>query len=185
MKRLSVLLSESKQYIEIPLMRGSSYRANPRQALLFITQSCNSRCSMCGYWRRKVNPGEELSLEEIEDVLRQLKAMGIHVIAVSAAGEVFAREDAMDILRKISEMGFLYSLNTNALAIGKELARDIARFPPYITIVGIDTMKDELYEKIRGVPGGATRVREAIHYLKEAGYKDVAVGAVILADKGV
>ncbi|WP_243689068.1 radical SAM protein [Geotalea toluenoxydans] len=65
---------------------------------------CNLSCYGCyaGDYQKSL----ELSLEEIDSVLTQMKEMGVY-FAVISGGEPFFKDDIFEIFRKHSDMAFL------------------------------------------------------------------------------
>ncbi len=152
----------------------------PISAGLSLTCRCNSRCSMCDFWRRKL-PQNELTLKEIEKILYDLRTFGIRTIAFNAEGEVFMREDIFDILAIAEHLGFMFSVNTNGLALSDPVkAKSLAKSGVFSIPIGIDSPDPKEYEKIRGVKGGLEKVVAGIKNLQNAGCYNVTFGAVVL-----
>ncbi len=155
---------------------------SPTIASLFLTSKCNSRCSMCDFWKKEKDMGRELNTREWFKIIESLKTLGVKILSFSAKGEIFTRKDAIDIIKKAKEMGFSYSINSNGLAIDKQYAKAIKELNPYSVIIGIDTVNDEEYHTIRGIKDGVDRVRNNIKLLLEQNYHNVAIGTVILKE---
>lgn len=51
---------------------------HPKDAVFSITDNCNSRCIMCTQWKQKSY--NELTTEEVNEILVQLKKVGIRNI---------------------------------------------------------------------------------------------------------
>lgn len=178
--KLNLLIKEILQYPKQALGGYFNYSPMPQEASLFLTDRCNSRCSMCDFWKNH-GSDDELNTLEVLNVLKQLKEMGVIVLSLSAEGEITLRKDLEQIFEYASKH-FLYSLNTNMLVISDEMIDIIKKYPPYQITVGIDTINDGKYEKIRGIEGGASKVLRNIKRVQSAGYKNIAIGSVILND---
>lgn len=76
----------------------------PSTVVISPTMKCNLSCYGCyaGDYSRSL----ELSLEEIDSVLTQMKEMGVY-FAVISGGEPFYKQDIFEIFRKHSDMAFL------------------------------------------------------------------------------
>ena len=144
-----------------------------------LTERCNSKCAMCDYWKKS---GLELSFNQIEHILDQVSRLGVEVVNYSAHGEIFVNRNIKEILTHTRDLGFTLSLNTNALALADEqnalfLGNEIK---PFLISIGLDTVNDEIYEKIRGISSGLSRVKKAIANLMQAGIHNITLGSVIL-----
>ena len=95
------------------LLSGTNTRKNwadregyypPSTVVISPTMRCNLSCYGCyaGDYGREL----ELSLEEIDSVLTQMKEMGVY-FAVISGGEPFFKEDIFEIFTRHSDMAFL------------------------------------------------------------------------------
>ncbi len=152
----------------------------PTIAGLFLTKKCNSRCTICEYWKIK-DFSDELTKEEWFSVIDELKKARVKLINFTADGEVLTRRDAFEIMEYAKEQRFLISLNTNGLNLDGNIS-SIIELDPFQVQVSLDTFSDEAYEKLRGIPGGFTKVRNGLTALKNAGYGKISVGSVLTKD---
>ena len=76
----------------------------PSTVVISPTMKCNLACYGCyaGDYQKSL----ELSLEEVDSVLTQVKEMGIY-FAVISGGEPFFKDDIFEIFKKHSDMAFL------------------------------------------------------------------------------
>lgn len=144
-----------------------------------LTQRCNSRCSMCDFWK---TPGAELNFSQVKHILDNIREFGVGIVNYSAHGEIFVNRDIKKILEYTKMLDFTMSLNTNALALANE---EIASFVgykinPFLISVGLDTTCKKTYKKVRGIPDGLERVKKALTNLKKAGICNITIGSVIL-----
>lgn len=70
----------------------------PRFLTYIVTFTCNARCIMCDSWK-KPSP-DDLSIEEIEDIFRQMPRMDALRLT---GGEPFVRQDMAEITRLAAE----------------------------------------------------------------------------------
>lgn len=180
MLKSKYLIQELVNHILIPqnFKRGSCPK-NPTIACLFLTKKCNSRCTICEYW--KSDRYDELSTMQWHNVIDQLRKMGIKMINFTADGEIFTRKDAFEILKYAKKEGFLISINTNGLALSRHIER-IVELNPLQLQISLDAFDDELYQVIRGVPSGFSRVKNSILELKRRGFNKISIGSVLTAD---
>lgn len=180
---LSTYLREVLKLGAIPLSnRIGRPLAPPTVAAFYLTKKCNSRCKMCSFWQSGANSDEELSKEEVFQVFKDLKKIGVRLLSLSAEGELFTRKDVCDLLQKAKEMGFSCTINSNGLHQPKNFIERLNEVRPYSIVFGLDTTDSDVYEKIRGIPGGFDRVLNSIRNLKAIGYDSISIGAVILQD---
>jgi radical SAM family uncharacterized protein len=123
-----------------------------------LLYTCNLRCKMCPFWRRKDE--KLLSLEEEVLMLKSLERAGVLFMGFEG-GEPLLRKDLEQILEE-SHKRFYTSLVTNGWLL-KEKVRRISEYLEYL-FVSIDGI-GEVHDKIRGVAGSFER---AIEGIKEA-----------------
>lgn len=153
--------------------------ALPTEAAVFLTRRCNSQCSMCDYWKQPRSQNE-LSLAQTCNLLDQLKELGVIVLSLSGEGEITLRQDLPEIIADAAKKNFLFSINSNLLNLPENVADAIAKYKPYQVTVGIDTLDEAKYKQIRGIAGGVGRIEKSIQKLLERGYRNVALGAIVL-----
>ena len=165
-------------YLGIPkLLRFVSI--SPRTVEFRVTENCNSRCIMCNAWKNKsVN---ELSTEEIKDILRQLKDFGItHLILLG--GEPLLRPDIGTIIKEASLLKFrTILLVTNGLLL-EEKAKELLKNGITHITVSVDGI-GETHDALRGVKGAfekAIRGIKTVQKLKEDLNLKVAVTLITL-----
>jgi len=179
---LSTLYKELCFFLALPVMRDRNKPIiNPSIVQFSLTNQCNSKCSMCNFWKEKKNP-KELSFGEIKQILNELKSFGIQKISYTANGELLTRKDIMDILQYTRSLNIDFAINTNGLLIINAFAKQLGALKPYNVIIGLDTMDDTLYQKIRGIKDGVKQVKKAIERLKSNGVQTITIGAVITKD---
>jgi Fe-coproporphyrin III synthase len=158
---------------------GSKAYVKPTNVGIFLTNRCNSRCSICDYW--KPQPGAvELSTAEWLGVLDDIRSINAPAVNFTADGELFTRPDAFEIMNHAKKLGFQILINTNGLLLDRYID-EICTLSPLQVTVSLDAFNDESYEKIRGVPNGFTRVMKSVLLLKNAGFSRISVGSVLTA----
>jgi MoaA/NifB/PqqE/SkfB family radical SAM enzyme len=65
----------------------------PALCVYDVTTRCNSRCAMCGIWKRREN---EMTIAQIGKVFSDLKRFGIHTVFLQG-GEPLVRRDVLDV----------------------------------------------------------------------------------------
>jgi len=126
------------------------------------SMKCNLNCFGC--YAGSYKKGDELSFDEVDSVITQMKEMGIHFCVVSG-GEPFFRKDLLDIFEKHNDVAFLVYTHGGLLddALVGRLA-ELGNVLPCISIEGFEEDTDARRGK-----GHYKKVMRAMDMLKEAG----------------
>lgn len=127
-----------------------------------VTSLCNARCKMCDMWKRSPGYTEDLSREDIFEMLDRAKEAGI-VGYIAWGGEPLLREDLPEILQYAKKRKFLTMMVTNGYLL-KDRCEEIA---PLINLlyVSIDA-NSSLHDEMRGVEGILERAIDGIKACK-------------------
>jgi MoaA/NifB/PqqE/SkfB family radical SAM enzyme len=134
----------------------------PSTVVISPTMKCNLSCYGCyaGDYDRSL----ELSLDEIDSILQQMKEMGVY-FAVISGGEPFFKKDIFEIFRKHSDMAFL--VFTHGGLIDEEMVEkliEVGNVMPAFSLEGYEKETDE-----RRGEGHFRKVMRAMDLLREAG----------------
>jgi len=143
-------------------------KATMKDIVLAVTYRCNSRCRMCGIWKRTDHEGE-ISPSDLEKLPPDLETLNL------SGGEPFLRSDLPEMVRvakkacpkasiTISSNGFATDLVVDKM---KEILKIDKSVAVAVSIDGIG----EKHEEIRGMPGGFARAINTVKKLKELGVK--------------
>lgn len=116
---------------------------------LNLTDTCNSRCIMCHFWKNKKRH-DEITPQEIKALLQQDVMKDLTVIALTG-GEIFMRPDIPEIIDVIYETtGVKPHFGTNGLFPGK-LDTLMETHGPKIggVMISVDGI-GEIHDRIRG-----------------------------------
>lgn len=120
----------------------------PYDATVMITENCNSRCITCNIW--KTNHTNEYSTEEFEDVMKQMRDLGIKNITFTG-GEPLLRDDIGILVKRARELGFKkVAVKTNGLLLGRKAEELIESGVSHIS-VSVDGIS-ETTNAIRRLP---------------------------------
>lgn len=182
MAKFEYLIREMINMALIPICYRKSKRATlpPTIAIALLTKQCNSKCTICEFWKNK-DYSNELETKEWFNVIKGLKRLGVKMINFSADGEILTRKDSFEIMQYANNLGFLISINTNGLVLDRFLKQTIELDPIQMQI-SLDVFDNASYKRVRGVPNGFTKVKDNILALKAAGYKRISVGSVLMKD---
>jgi len=182
-------MSWFKKIAEINLLYLSKYsrfflnfiQPNPIEASIKVTDSCNSRCITCDVWKNK--PQNELTSQEIENIFRQLKEIGIKIISFTG-GECLLRNDIGELIEKAKKIvGAKVYIITNGILLEEKAKILLEKGVEYIG-VSLDGI-GKTDEEIRGVSWHYDKVIKGIKILKElakrGGLKvDINIGTTLV-----
>lgn len=135
-----------------------------------LTPRCNFNCKMCYVHLTEAEQklrGTELTTEQWLQIGREAKDAGT-VFLLLTGGEPTLRPDFPELLHKLKQMGFLVSVNSNALLMEGKILEAIQRDPPSRINISLYGTSNETYEKQCGVPV-YDRVIRNIRALRESG----------------
>jgi len=143
------------------------YRANNKiHSIMFeVTHRCICDCIHCFLVKDETN---ELSMDEISDIFRQLRKEGTINIGITG-GEPFLRNDIQEILGTARENGFFISLLTTGILIDHaevSLLKRLNIFHVEISLLGASA---ETHDGIMQNPGAFDKMINAVKLLKNEG----------------
>ncbi|KAA9331125.1 radical SAM protein [Adhaeribacter soli] len=111
----------------------------------YVTYRCNAKCSFCDIWEK---PSPYVTLEQVEQNLRDLKKLGVSVIDFTG-GEPLLHREIDKFLGLARDLGFITTLTTNGMLYPKLAERlkgkvDMLHF-------SLDSSEKEQHDKGRGV----------------------------------
>lgn len=141
----------------------------PLRGTLDLTYRCNNDCRHC--WVR-LDPGDstrqqELTTEEIYDIVKQARALGCREWSISG-GEPMLRPDFYEILDYITLNSKTYSLNTNGTLITPKIAQ-LLQERKGNKMIALYGATRETYERVSRVPGSYENAMRGFRLLREAG----------------
>ncbi|WOF16245.1 GTP 3',8-cyclase MoaA [Methanoplanus sp. FWC-SCC4] len=155
-----------------------TYGRNVTNLRISLTSKCNLRCTYC-HREGEFEPKEEMSLEDIAEILRVAKKFGINSVKLTG-GEPTIRKDIIDIIKAIPE-GMEASMTTNGTLLAP-IAKDLKEAGLSRVNISIDSLDRERYKQISG-KDMLPEVLEGIEAAVDAGLTPVKLNIVVL--KGV
>ena len=137
------------------LIKGRGVKKLPLIAGHKLLYTCNLRCKMCPFWRRKDE--KLLSIEEEVKMMNALQNSGVLFMGFEG-GEPLLRRDIPEILEESSKR-FYTSLVTNGWLL-RERIKEIEDYLDHL-FVSLDGI-GETHDKIRGIKGSFERAVEGI-----------------------
>ena len=142
----------------------------PLHSTFELTARCNFRCPMC-YVRLSAEEqrrrGRELTGAEWISIAEQVKRAGT-VFLLLTGGEPLLHPDFCQIYEKLSQMGFVINVNSNAALIDEEQLALFRKYPPRRFNITLYAASAEGYRRQCGMPA----------------YDDVLRGIRLLRDNG-
>ncbi|MGA7798005.1 MAG: radical SAM protein [Methanoregula sp.] len=125
-----------------------------------FTHMCNLKCKHCYQDAQKALPGE-ISTDEAKQLIDQLSAAGVVVIAFSG-GEPLMRKDFFEIARYAHEHDLYVALASNGTLITPEVAQKLHDAGVDYVEVSIDGKDAASHDAMRGISGAFDRSVEGI-----------------------
>jgi MoaA/NifB/PqqE/SkfB family radical SAM enzyme len=145
------------------------YALPPLQMVIELTYRCNLKCEMC-FQRRQMEqlhlrpggPAQELSLEEIQQIIAQTPPW---CLIIFTGGEPFVRTDILDILAYAAQKRRCHVV-TNGARITSEFAHALVDLR--VLSIGFSIDGDRaLHDRIRGVEGTFDRAIAAMREVRQ------------------
>ncbi len=113
--------------------------------VVYITDGCNSRCTMCDIWH---NPRRNMSMDLVDELVQQAQKLQTRWVLLSG-GEAMQHPAWHEIANRFRSAGIRTMLLTNGLLIKKQIDRFAGNVDDLI--VSLDGGTAQTYETIRGV----------------------------------
>jgi len=132
--------------------------------LVEVTHRCPCNCTHCFLVR---TPTDEMSLDEIADLLRQLREEGAFTLGFTG-GEPFLREDLPLILEMARKDRFFTSILTTGILVGPPEVNLLRRLKVGHLEMSLLGAGPETHDAIMRHPGAFDRMVRAVKRLREA-----------------
>jgi MoaA/NifB/PqqE/SkfB family radical SAM enzyme len=141
---------------------------NPSHVFLDVNLSCNLRCVQCAIHELH-NPPESLTDEERVGVVRQVAQWDTNIPLVITGGEqLVARSALKAVADACKQSGVSATLSTNGTLITEADASWLANSGIRCVVVSFDSLRPEVHDRIRGVPGTWERALRGLRLLLKA-----------------
>ena len=141
----------------------------PISGSIEVTQRCNNKCIHCYNNLPAGDPkakDTELSLEEHYRIIDDITEAGC-LWLLFTGGEIFLRNNFLDIYTYAKRKGLLITLFTNGTLITADIADCLAQLPPFSIEVTLYGRTKATYESITRVPGSYERCLNGIQMLMD------------------
>jgi len=137
----------------------------PKFGIIEATLACNFNCIHCGS-RAGVKRENELTLNEIENILSDLNDLGCEQVAYMG-GEFFLRKDWVDILKKTNLYNIDFSIATNGYLLNEEYFEILKKLNIKGISFSLDSSDKRQHDSLRGKMGAFDKVIENIKLANE------------------
>ena len=132
-----------------------------------ITLKCNFQCPYC-YVPDKPAPENELSMDEIMDVILQAREIGAKKI-ILLGGEPAIHPNILTIIQFIRNHGLEVEMFTNGSMITKKFAKELYKNQVRV-VLKMNTFDEKLQDLLTGRKGSFKVINKAFNNLRQAGY---------------
>jgi MoaA/NifB/PqqE/SkfB family radical SAM enzyme len=158
----------------------------PGFCCLGIVDSCMLKCKMCEKWKEDIyaHGQTEPTTEHYKTFISQLREVVDEGFEIDiGGGEALMRDDVLELVRYMRELGFRTTIASNGFMINDALAKRIVESGLSSIILSIDSLKPEVHDEMRGVKGVQEQVLRAIDTIRKYS-RDIHVGLCsIIMDK--
>jgi len=153
--------------------------AQAKGAFISLTYACQCQCKHCGVSLFVKKNDVLLSTEEIKlKVLDRLKDCGIDV-AYFFGGEPTVHKDFVELVRYSTQKGLYTRADTNGIKLtDKDFAKQVKDAGITFFLVSLDSIKPEIHDRFRGIPGSWEKAVQAIKNCVEIGIS-VGISTVV------
>lgn len=110
----------------------------PWAILLDPTSACNLQCTGC--WSASSGPSSHLSFEDMDSIITQGKALGVHLYLYSGGEPLLRKSDLIEIAKKHRDCAFLCF--TNGTLVDEDFCREMVEMKNFITAISIEGRQD-------------------------------------------
>jgi MoaA/NifB/PqqE/SkfB family radical SAM enzyme len=137
-------------------------------ALVALTYRCQCSCRHCGAGLFRREGQDELSKDEVFQLLRDLReggGSGVHFFG----GEPMLAGDVAAYAAEATRLGLRSALGTNGLLIDKPAAAKLAAAGIKNVDVSLDSPDEAMHDEFRGVPGAWRKAVDALRFCRAEG----------------
>lgn len=144
-------------------------------SIIFIetTKACEYSCRHCRAESQRRPSPDELSLDEIKNVLEQIKSLGTNPPrVVLTGGDLLLRKDVKEIISHTRKLELPFSLSPAASPLLTDQFVDFLKENETETVsLSIDGVENKTHDWLRRMPGSLDLTIDLLHRLKKHGLK--------------
>ncbi len=135
---------------------------------LELSRACNLRCIYC-YAESGIKRKNELTKEEIFDVIDQAVELGAEKVVIIGGGEPLMYPYYWEVLQKVRDVGLDSITFTNGTFITKDVARRLYEMKEDLA-VKFNSFDENTQDYLAGRKGTGRKIKKSIKNLLEVGY---------------
>lgn len=132
--------------MQTELLDNLSREGMVNSVTLDLTENCNCNCIFC-FKESSKKKEKELSTLEIKILLVKLREAGCYVVQFSG-GEIFTRNDTLEIIRYAKKLRFYVCVNTNATILNNEIIHTLKDLFIDKIICSFHSLNERVFKKI-------------------------------------
>ncbi len=140
-----------------------------------ISNWCNAKCVFCSY------PSQDqritVSLENAKKAIDALRNLGVGIVALTG-GEPFLNADIFDIAEYATSKGMSCYTGTNRSLMTRDAAYKLRDAGIRSIWISYEAPSEEIFERNKGIPGLAKKIRMGLDHLREAGVDVYAISVI-------
>jgi len=139
----------------------------PQFSCILINKNCPLHCKMCFDWK---HPQDNLKnkMANFEKYIKGLAEFMDYPLEINIlGGEPLMDDSIFDLIKLISDYGFISIVSTNGYLIDENMAKKIMTSPLSVLAISLDSLNREVHDYYRGKKGVADRVFEALKLLEK------------------
>ena len=102
-------------------------KAFPYSIELSPTLRCNLNCLFCWRYGKKIDYGNELSLEEYKRILKEAHQLRVREIRIIGGGEPFFRKDTLEVMKEVKRYKMFGYVCTNGTLLTENKIKTLVR----------------------------------------------------------
>jgi Fe-coproporphyrin III synthase len=151
---------------------------DPVDCVVAVTYLCNSRCTMCDFWKETRQP--TTTLDDYRKLPKSLRDINV------SGGEPFLHPEIVDIVRVLRETcpRAKITISTNGF-LTKQIVERVRAMREHVPDVGIRISIDgvgDAHERIRRIPKGFEKCVATLHALQGIGVSDIGIAYTMTED---
>ncbi|MFC1485824.1 radical SAM protein [Candidatus Latescibacterota bacterium] len=157
-------------------------RRYPHSLGIFLTRKCNFNCIYCSV-EKGPDPEDKLTLNELENLIRQAKSFNIQSISIAGEGEPFLDDNLLPFLDIIEKNNLRCCVFTNGSLIDQSIAENLLKKR---VVIGykLNSFSKEIQDIMAGKKNCHKWVEYAYKEKRTTQIKQIPLGLKILLDKG-
>lgn len=133
-----------------------------------LTRRCNLACSHCYLDARTLRQGDddELSTEDVEQLLNDIAAMDHGTMVVLTGGEPLLRKDLEILIKHGTALGLPMVIGTNGMMLSERRVHSLKEAGALGVGISLDSLDPECHDKFRGYSGAWDKTMAGIEHCR-------------------